>query len=129
MALQKLAENRRLRRHKVRLKVFERESGELLGYAENLHIRGMKLVGKITPPTNTEIKIWLEMDDEEEKIPLTIFRVWSSFFDTVPVFYCTGLHFVNPSDEIMDKIQTYIDKLDDSAEGTKLEDLQMNELE
>ena len=123
MALQKLAENRRLRRHKVRLKVFEQESGELLGYAENLHIHGMKLIGKIAPPINTEIKIWLEVDGEEEKIPLTIFRVWSSFFDTVPVFYCTGLHFVNPSDEIMDKIKTYIDKLEDCVEGKKSEDV------
>jgi len=46
MALHILAGKRKLKRYSVRLKVFEQETGELLGYAENLHIDGMKIKSK-----------------------------------------------------------------------------------
>lgn len=111
MALQKLAENRKNKRHRVRLKVIDQQTGELLGYAEDLHIEGMRLTSKKSFPANTEIIFWLVKDEETVKIPLTAFRVWSSFYDTVPVFYYSGFHFVNPTSESLDSIQDIIREL------------------
>ncbi len=111
MVLQKLAENRKFKRHRVRLKVIDQQTGELLGYAEDLHIEGMRLISKKLFAPQTEINCWLVKDEETEKIPLTAFRVWSSFYDTVPVFYYSGFHFVNPTSAALDSIQDIIREL------------------
>ncbi len=69
MALRKLIENRKLKRYSVRLKVFTQETGELLGYAENLHTEGMKIKSKEPIPDEKEMQIWFvaSREDEEEK--------------------------------------------------------------
>ena len=111
MVLTKLAENRRFKRHTVRLKVFYEETGELLGYAEDLHIEGMRIASKNVIPNETEIRLCLATEDEQKQIPLRAYRIWSSFFDTVPVFYYSGLHFIDPTPKALDDIQAIIDEL------------------
>ncbi len=114
MPLQKLSEYRKLKRYSARLKVFEQETGMLLGYTENLHTEGMKLMSKEPIPDKKEIQIFLgdsDADGKGEKILLSVFRIWSGFSDTVPRFYYSGLHFIDPSDEALDSIQAIIDEL------------------
>ncbi len=111
MVLTKLAENRRFKRHTVRLKVFYEETGELLGYAEDLHIEGMGIASKKVIPNETEIHLNLTTEDEQKQIPLRAFRIWSSFYDTLPIFYYSGLHFIDPSQQVLDDIQEIIDEL------------------
>ncbi|MFQ5659128.1 MAG: hypothetical protein ACE5GZ_01780 [Gammaproteobacteria bacterium] len=115
MPLHKLYEHRKLKRYTVRLKVFDQKTGKLLGYAENLHTEGMKLMSKDPIPEKKEIQIWFgsnpEDDDKEKRISLTVYRIWSSFTDAVPRFYYSGLHFVDPSIEIQDNIQALVNDL------------------
>ncbi len=109
MAMANIAERRKLNRFSVRLKVFEQNTGELLGYAEDLHTEGLKLMSKNKLPVNKEMNIWLDKD--EENIPLTVYCVWTSFSDTVPVYYYSGMHFVDPTEEVLDSIQSLLDDL------------------
>ncbi len=112
--LNKIAGNRKLKRYSVRLKVFAQGTGKLLGYAENLHTEGMKIKSKEPIPDKKEIQIWIEVskeDEEERRISLTAYRIWSSFSDTVPRHYYSGLHFINPSEETSDSIQELINEL------------------
>ncbi len=114
MPLNKIAENRKLQRYAVRLKVFTQETGELLGYAENLHIEGMKIKSKEPIPDKKEIQFWIEVskeDEEERRISLTAYRIWSSFSDTVPRYYYSGLYFIDSSEETTDSIQELIYEL------------------
>lgn len=109
-----MIENRKLTRYSVRLKVFTQETGELLGYAEDLHTQGMKIKSKKPLPDKKEILLWFGVsgDDEEDKrIVVKAYRVWSSFHDTIPRFYYAGLRFVDPSEEALDAIQSYLDEL------------------
>jgi hypothetical protein len=114
MVTNTLTENRKLKRYSVRLKVFTQESDELLGYAEELHTEGIRIKSKESIPDKKEIKIWFGgsgVDEKEKRIAVTAYRVWSSFQDTVPRFYYSGLHFINPSEETLDSIQELIDEI------------------
>ena len=64
------------------------------------------------PPMKKEIKLWLGAaieEAEENRISLSAYTVWSSFSDTIPRLYNSGLHFINPSENAMDRIQKLID--------------------
>jgi len=114
MTLHKLTENRKLKRYSARLKVYGQETSELLGYAENLNIEGMKLMSEAPLPEENEIQIWFgasKEDEGERQISLLASRIWSSFSDTNPRFYYFGLHFTKPSEEALDSIQELIDEL------------------
>jgi len=109
-----LTENRKLKRYSVRLKVFTQETGEVLGYAEDLNVKGMKIQSEESIPDKKEIQIWIgasREDEEKGRISLTAYRMWSSFSDTVPRYYYSGLHFIDPSEEALDSIQKLIDEL------------------
>ena len=110
----KLVEKRQLKRYSVRLKVHLQETNEVLGYVVNLHKKGMMLMSMTTLPENKEINIWFgttNVNEKQEKIFLTVYKVWSSFTENVPRLYCCGLHYVNPSDEALYKIQGLTDGL------------------
>ncbi len=106
-------EKRRLKRFSVRLKVYSQQTDELLGYAENLHIAGMMIVSKKPIPENQEIQLWFGAAKEEKRLNrifLSAYKVWNSFNDSEERLYYSGLHFVSPSEEILDKIQLLIDE-------------------
>ena len=107
--MQQLEEKRKLRRYLIRLRVIDRSTGELLGFAENIHMEGMKIMSKSPIPPNQELMVWLERTDAHPRIPVSIFRVWNSFLDSDPVIYCAGVHFINPSHEALDGIRTLMD--------------------
>ena len=113
MSQLQFADKRKLKRFSVRLKVYENTTGKLLGYAEDLHTEGMKLMSKSQLPDRTELKICfgtLNSEDDDKKIEVSAFKVWSSFTDTEPRHYYSGLHFISPSDETLDCIEDLIDE-------------------
>lgn len=104
-------EKRRLKRFSVRLKVYSQQTDELIGYAENLHIDGMMIATKKPIPSKQELSIWFGATKEEKRLNrifLSAYKVWESFTDTQDRLYYSGLHFVSPSEEILDKIQSLI---------------------
>lgn len=107
-------DNRRLPRYSTRLKVFDQETGDLIGYTEDLHLKGIKLSSDEPVQEGKEIRIWLETSSEEknpERISLHAYRVWSAFSDTDPRYYYTGLHFIDTSEETLDSLQVIIENL------------------
>ncbi len=109
-----MIENRELKHYSARLKVFVQETGELLGYAEDLHIKGMKIKSNEPISDKKEIQIWFgasEKDEEEKRISLATYRIWSGFSDAVPRRYYSGLHFIDPTEEALVSIKALINEL------------------
>ena len=107
-------ERRRLKRFSVRLKVYLQASDELLGYAENLHHKGMMIVTKEPIAKNQELSIWFGASKEEKRLNrifVSAYKVWESFTDSEERFYYSGLHFVAPSEETQDKILSLLDEI------------------
>jgi len=67
MPLHKLTENRKLKRYSARLKIFTQETGELIGYTDDIHTDGIKLKSKYPIPDKKVIHIWLDGSDEDKK--------------------------------------------------------------
>lgn len=112
------SEKRRLKRFSARLKVYSQLTDELLGYSDNLHTEGMRIVSKKPIPKNQELQIWFGATKEEKKLNrifLSAYKVWESFTDNDDRFYYSGLHFVSPSEETLDKIQSLLDDLDNDT--------------
>lgn len=108
-------EQRQLKRHSVKLSVYAQETDELIGQAENLHIEGMMIASKIAIPENQEIRLWFGASKDERRLSrifISAYRVWSSFSADEDQFYYSGLHFVSPSEETLDKIQSLIYEVD-----------------
>ena len=104
-------EKRRLKRFSVRLKVYSQQTDELIGYAENLHTEGMMISTKKPIPSKQELSIWFGATKEEKRLNRIFLRshkVWESFTDTQDRLYYSGLHFVSPSEETLNKIQELI---------------------
>ena len=112
MSQAEASERRILERYTIPLKVFDQETGALLGCTENINAGGLMLVSKTQIPTMTEFQILIEIPGSEaaDRISMTAFTAWKSFSDSKPVYYCTGFHFVDPSEDKLDSIQAYIDE-------------------
>jgi hypothetical protein len=110
-----MVHKRRLKRYSVRLKVYDQDSKKLIGYIEDISIRGMNIKSTHRLPEMQEINVWFGAKDETDsaKIQLTVIKVWDAFTDTIPRFYNTGLHFINPSEQSLDLIQELIYELRD----------------
>jgi PilZ domain-containing protein len=109
-------DKRRLKRFSVRLKVYSQQTDELLGYAENLHIQGMMIVSKKPITDKQELQIWFGASKDEKRLNrifLSAYKVWNSFNDTEERLYYSGLHFVSPSEDTLDRIQSLLDELND----------------
>ena len=111
-----VTEKRKLKRFSVRLKVYSQQADELLGYAENLNTEGMMLASMQSIPEGQELQIWFGAAKEDkrlDRISLAAYKIWNSFTDSEDRIYYSGLHFINPSEENMDKIQLLLDDLND----------------
>ena len=107
----KIQEKRKLKRFSVRLKVYSQKTDELVGYAKNLNINGMMIVTKEPLPTKQEIQLWFGAGKDEKRLKrifVYAYKVWESYTDDDERFYYSGLHFVNPAAETLDKIQSLI---------------------
>lgn len=111
------AERRKFTRYSCRLKVYLEESNQLLGYAEDIHLEGMRLKSEQPTQENTELKVWFGLSphdkDASRKISLSMYRVWSGFSDCENRFHYSGMHFSNPSEDALDGIQELIHDLAD----------------
>jgi len=110
-----VTEKRKLKRFSVRLKVYSQQTDELLGYAENLHTEGMMLASLQLIP-EAQLQIWFGTAKENKRsnrIFLSAYKVWNSFTDTEDRLYYSGLQFISPSEENMNKIQLLLDDLND----------------
>ena len=104
-------EKRRLKRHSVKLNVYAQETDELIGRAGNLHIQGMMIYSEKPIPENKEIRLWFGAAKDDKRLSrifLSGYRVWTSFSDDDEPLYCSGIHFVPPSEDTLDKIQSLI---------------------
>lgn len=109
-------EKRRLKRFSARLKVYSQLTDDLIGYSENLHIEGMMIVTREPIPKNQELQIWFGATKEEKRLNrifVSAYKVWESFTDDDERFYYSGLHFVSPSEDVLDKIQSLLYELND----------------
>jgi hypothetical protein len=109
-------EKRRLKRFSVRLKDYSQLTDELLGYAENLHIEGMMISSKVQIPNKQELQVWFgaaKNDKRTNRIFLSAYTVWSSFTDDNNKHYYSGLHFISPSEDTLDRIQSLLYELTD----------------
>lgn len=110
-----MRENRKLKRYSVKLKVYSQETGKIIGYIEDINISGMNIKSTDRFPDMQEVKVWFGVDsyNKSEKIGLTVIKVWDAFTDTIPRFYNTGLHYINPDEDTLDLLQEMIFELRD----------------
>jgi len=110
-----MRENRKLKRYSVKLKVYNQETGKLIGYIEDINIHGMNIKSTDRFPEMQEVKVWFGVDSyrKSEKIDLTVIKVWDAFTDTIPRFYNSGLHFITPAEHTLDLLQEMIFELRD----------------
>ena len=110
-----MTEKRLLKRYTVRLKVYRQDNGALLGYAEDMNVKGMMLMSKDPIADKQEINIWFGADNtdlEENKIVVTGYKSGGAFTDTVPRRYSSGWQCIAPSNDAMNAIEELINELD-----------------
>ncbi len=110
-ALLQTSEKRRLKRFSARLKVYSQLTDDLIGYSENLHTEGMMIVTKNPIAKDQELQIWFGATKEEKRLNrifVSAYKVWESFTNEGERLYYSGLHFVAPSEDVLDKIQTLL---------------------
>ena len=107
-------EKRRLKRFSANLKVYDQSTDDLLGYAENIHTKGMMLMTQEKIPDKQQVEIWFgagKEDKRQKRIFISAFKVWDSFTDdTVPRLYYSGLHFIEPDEATIHRIEKLIDE-------------------
>ncbi len=113
MSLQALFENRKLKRFIISVKVFEKETGSILGYTENMHTEAMILTSEKQIPIEKEFRIKLEYvqdDNEIVEIPLVARSVWSKLSKNLD-YYSTGFRFIDSTPIHVQALELLIDEL------------------
>lgn len=107
-----MTENRKMKRWHViyYLRIFEQDSGSLLGHLVDITTEGMKMVSEETIPSKKDFRLKMEVPLEGEKTEEVLFNarsLWSKK-DTNPDFYATGFHLENLSRDTIKVIQELI---------------------
>ncbi len=93
-------------------RVFDRKSGQVIGYLSDLTSEGCMLIGESLIPQDTLIHIRVDLPDDppfaRKQLDLTARAMWSRP-DIDPSFYNTGFRFENPTKEDLDLIQEMIE--------------------
>lgn len=107
-------EKRRQKRFVVNVKVFNMDSGDLLGYSANMHTRGMMISSTEKIPLLLEFNVKVEhiriADDELFQLPLRIRSLWNGPSKN-PDFYNTGFLILDPTPETDHAIMQLVDEL------------------
>ena len=108
-------ENRRLKRwHLIYyLRVFNQDTGSLLGHIVDVSTGGMKVVSENPIPTEKDFRLRMEVPQEggsAEGVLLNAHSLWCSK-DANPDFYATGFRLVNPDRAIIKLIYDIIEDL------------------
>jgi hypothetical protein len=109
-----LDDKRRLKRFIVNVKIFNSDTGELLGYSANMHAMGMKITSTEEIPLHTEFNVKIEHiridDDEFVEIPLCVRSLWGGPGKN-PDFIDTGFQIIDPTPESERAITALIEEL------------------
>lgn len=104
-------ERRRAQRYSTRLSLIEQDTGEVLGYCDEISLSGVRLISETPLPDKQELRVWLGRTEDYTGIPLSLFRVWKAFSDSDPRSYYAGLHIIDINKETQEKLQELIDEL------------------
>ena len=110
-----MIENRSLKRwHLIYyLRVFDRDTGALLGHLVDVSTDGMKMVSEKPIPVKREFRLMMEVPlkrSTAEELWLSAYSLWCNT-DANPDFYATGFRLVNPERAAIRIISALIDEL------------------
>ncbi len=105
-------EHRRMKRWHViyYLRIFDRDSGSLLGHLVDITTEGMKMVSEEPIPSKKDFRLKMEVPLEGEKTEEVLFNarsLWSEK-DTNPDFFATGFYLENLNSDTINVIQSLI---------------------
>jgi hypothetical protein len=98
---------------KVHLRVFDQDSGKVLGHVVNLTLKGMTLVSDAPLPAEKKFFLGLEIptqNDEGERIIVKALSVWNNKIEGQN-YYLNGFHIFRLPDQTMATIQKIIEAL------------------
>lgn len=109
-----MSERRSLkRRHLIYyLRVFNRQSGDLLGHVVDITPEGLMIVGEESLPLNKTFSISMKLPTELAGVEELNFEGetrWSRK-DVNPEFYATGLHMTGLAEEHIELIRTLVNE-------------------
>jgi len=106
-----ILDKRKAKRSIIRIKVFDADSGQLLGSTIDLNATGMLLVGSDEIPLGEDASVQLEHTfDARKNITLSAKVVWH-MASVKPGMYNTGFYFINTSSEQTRSINNLIEEL------------------
>jgi hypothetical protein len=107
------------RRHQIRwnlkahLRVFDQDSGRVLGHVVNLTIKGMTLVSETPLPAAKNFNLGLEIptqSEQDERIIVRALSVWNDKLEGQN-YYANGFHIFRMPTPTTTKIQKIIEAL------------------
>jgi len=112
---QDLTEKRELKRWQLifYLRVFDQETGSLLGHIVDITTEGLMLISETPIPTERDYRLWIEIPQEggeRQRIPLEARSLWHDR-DINPACFDTGFRLINITPEALHKIRLLIDDL------------------
>ncbi len=93
------------------LRVFDQDTGKLLGYIVDISTSGMMLISDQPLPVHKEYRLYVDVPQEEgqrERVFLKALSLWSSK-DINPDFFDTGFRLLDLTMEQLYKVQLIID--------------------
>ncbi len=108
------ANQRRLKRWYLvmYLRVFDEDTGDLLGHIVDINKEGLRLVSDKHIPTHETFRLWVDVPKEgapRQRIHLEAESLWSGQ-DVNPDFYDTGFRIQNISTQTMLQLQLLIEE-------------------
>lgn len=106
-----ILDKRRAKRSIIRIKVFDTDSGQLLGSTIDLNATGMLVVGSDEISLGQEVSVRLEHTfDTRKNITLSAKVVWH-MASVKPGSYNTGFYFIDTSSEQTRSVNNLIEEL------------------
>ncbi|MDG4552520.1 MAG: PilZ domain-containing protein [Candidatus Contendobacter sp.] len=108
------ANKRRLKRWYLvmYLRVFDEDTGELLGHIVDINKEGIRLVSDKPIPLNQTFRLWVDVPKENaprQRIHLKVESLWSGR-DINPDFYATGFRIYNIGTQELLQLQLLIEE-------------------
>ena len=92
------------------LRVFEKDSGKLLGYVVDMTPEGMMLISENPIEKNADFQVMMDIGDSSEKQQPLEFKatsIWSKR-DLNPKFYAVGFHIYDISEDTIKEIEMLV---------------------
>lgn len=114
-------EHRKLTRWRLiyHLRVFDRDTGELLGHIADVSDSGVMIVNEEPIELGKDFNLWLEIPGEDggrEKMSVRARSIWSAR-DSNPQFQKTGFYLEDTSEEIIAAIRLMVEEFGRTREN------------